>query len=342
VTQAIAAARRLADEVLFPDAMRVDRLDVLPVEHLDALAARGLWGGPVPSEEGGLGLTLPELSAVAEEIAGGCLATAFVWIQHLRLLTTLAFGPAPAALRDRWLEPACRGALRGGIALTGLMPGPPLLRAEPVAGGWRLDGAAPWVTGWGLIDLVVVVARGPDDTVVTVIMDAVAQPGLAVSRQRLSAVDASVTVRLGFDGVLIPADRFVSQVPFDPAASVHPEALRLNGSLALGVAGRSCRMIGPSPLDDELAACRARLDGAIAAGTGAMTQARAAAAELAVRATAALAVWDGSKSITVDQHAQRLAREAVFLLVFGSRPAIKQDLLRRLGALPKDDLPTPK
>lgn len=339
MTQAAAAARRLADEVLFPDAMRVDRLDVLPVAHLEALAVQGLWGAAAPREAGGLGLSLPELSAVAEEIAGGCLATAFVWIQHLRLVTTLAFGPAPATLRDRWLEPACRGILRGGIALTGLMPGPPLLRAEPVAGGWRLDGAAPWVTGWGLIDLVVIVARGPDDTVVTVIMDAAAQPGLTVSRQRLSAVDASVTVRLGFDGVLIPADRFIGQVPFDPAASIQPEGLRVNGSLALGLTARSCRMIGPSPLDDELAACRGRLDDAIAASTDelaagpdAMAQARAAAAELSVRATAALAVWDGSKSITVDQHAQRLAREAVFLLVFGSRPAIKQALLGRLGA----------
>ena len=37
----LAVARGLADEVLFPDAMRVDRLDVLPVAHLDALAAAG-------------------------------------------------------------------------------------------------------------------------------------------------------------------------------------------------------------------------------------------------------------------------------------------------------------
>jgi len=34
----------------------------------------------------------------------------------------------------------------------------------------------------------------------------------------------------------------------------------------------------------------------------------------------------------VDSHAQRLAREAVFLLVFGSRPDIKSALLQRLGA----------
>jgi hypothetical protein len=63
-----------------------------------------------------------------------------------------------------------------------------------------------------------------------------------------------------------------------------------------------------------------------------MAQARAAASELAVRAAAALAVSDGSKSIMTGQHPQRLAREALFLLVFGSRPAIKRALLRRLGA----------
>ncbi|HTX29560.1 MAG TPA: acyl-CoA dehydrogenase family protein [Streptosporangiaceae bacterium] len=328
----LAGARRLADEMLFPDAMRVDRLDVLPPAHLDALAAQGLFGAPAPREVGGLGLDLRELSAVVEEVAGGCLATAFVWIQHFRLVLTLAADGAPPALRDRWLEPACRGTSRGGIALTGLMPGPPLLRARPADGGWRVDGTAPWVTGWGLIDLLVVVARGPDDTVVSLLMDAVDQRRLTVSRERLSAVDASVTVRLGFDGVVIPDDRLVGQAPFDPAASTQPEGLRVNGSLALGVAGRCCRLLGPGPLDDQLAACRKRLDDALGADAAAMAAARAAASELAVRATAALAVRDGSTSITVDQHAQRLAREAIFLLVFGSRPAIKSALLHQLLA----------
>ena len=54
-----------------------------------------------------------------------------------------------------------------------------------------------------------------DETVVTLIMDAAAQPGLTVTRQRLAAVDAAVTVRLGFERVLIPAERFVDQVPFN-------------------------------------------------------------------------------------------------------------------------------
>jgi alkylation response protein AidB-like acyl-CoA dehydrogenase len=328
-----AVARELADEVLFPDAMRVDRLDVLPAAHLDAFAKAGLYGAPAPADAGGLGLDLPKVSRVVEELASGCLAATFVLIQHFRLVMTLAADGAPPTIRDRWLASACQGRTRGGIALTGLIPGPPQLCAKPAEGGWRLDGTAPWVTGWGLVDLVQVVARGPDDTVVTLIMDAAAQPGLTVTRQRLAAVDASVTVRLGFDGVVIPRERFVDQVRFDPAVSVQPAGLRLNGSLALGLARRCGLLLGPGPLDDEVTACRERLDAALETGPGPIADARAAASELALRATAALAVRDGGRAVAVDQHAQRLAREAVFLLVFGSRPGIKSALLQLLGAV---------
>jgi alkylation response protein AidB-like acyl-CoA dehydrogenase len=312
--------------------MRVDGLDVLPVAHLDALAAAGLYGVPVPAEAGGLGLDLAGSCAVVEELASGCLATTFVWLEHRGLVTALAAEGTPAGLRDRWLGPACRGEVRGAIALHGTIPGPPLLRARPDGGGWRLDGEAPWVSGWGLTDLLLVAARGPDDSIVSLILDAAVQPGLTVTRQRLAAVNASVTVRLGFDGVLVPEERRTGQVPFDPAESLRPDRLRINGSLALGLVRRCTRLLGPGPLDDELAACRQRLDDAVGGPQDAMAQARAAASELAVRAAAALAVRDGSRSVTVDQHVQRLAREAMFLLVFGTRPGIKSALLRQLGA----------
>jgi alkylation response protein AidB-like acyl-CoA dehydrogenase len=328
----LTAARRLVDDDLFPDAMRVDGLDAVPAAHLDAIAAEGFYGASVPEQSGGLGLDLKAMSAVTEELASGCLASTFVWLQHRGLTMTLTAESTPAALRDQWLVPACQGKVRGGIALTGLMPGPPRLRAQPIGGGWRLDGEAPWVTGWGLVDLLLVAARGPGDSVVSLILDAAAQPGLTVTRQRLAAVNASVTVQLGFDGFVVPPERVVGQEPFDPADSLRPDRLRINGSLALGLASRCARLMGPGPLDDELAACRAQLDAALDADVAAMAQARAAASELAVRAAAALAVRDGSTSIMVEQHPPRLAREALFLLVFGSRPLIKSALLQRLGA----------
>ena len=57
-----------------------------------------------------------------------------------------------------------------------------------------------------------------------------------------------------------------------------------------------------------------------------MPAARAAACELAMRAAAALVVTQGATAVLAGQDAQRLAREALFLLVFGSRPTIKRAL----------------
>lgn len=208
----------------------------------------------------------------------------------------------------------------------GLLPGLPRLTARPVPGGWRLDGQAPWVSGWGYVHLLVVVARGPRDSVVTLLADAQDQPGLTAERQRLTAADASATVRLGFGGVFVPADRYVGQQPFDPVRQQH-EGLRLNGSLALGVGRRCCALIGPSALDGELRRRRTRLDGAT---TETMPLARARASEFAARAAHALAVQHGSASALAGDDAERLAREALFLLVFGSRPAIKEALFGQL------------
>jgi alkylation response protein AidB-like acyl-CoA dehydrogenase len=316
------AARFLAD------AAAVDTADSVPDAHLRGLADAGLYGIFAPVSAGGLGLGEPELSLVVEELASACLASTFVWAQHFGLLGAMLDPGTPAALREPLLPAVVRGEVRGGVALAGLLPGPPRLSARPVDGGWLVDGQAPWVSGWGIIDLLLVVARGPGDTAVTLLADARERPGLAAARQRLAAVNASVTVQLSFTGLFVPGARFVSQQRYDPVTA-QSQGLRLNGSLALGVGRRCCALIGPSPLDDELDSCRAELGAAPAA---AMPAARARASEFAVRAAHVLAVRRGSASALAGDAAERLAREAGFLLVFGSRPAIKEALLDRLAA----------
>jgi alkylation response protein AidB-like acyl-CoA dehydrogenase len=314
------AARFLAD------AAAVDAADAVPQEHLHGLADAGLYGIFAPVEVGGLGLGA-EVGLVIEELASACLASTFVWLQHLRLLGAMLDPGTPAALREALLPAVVRGDVRGGVALAGLLPGPPRLTARPADGGWLLDGEAPWVSGWGVVDLLVTVARGPEDTAVTLLMDARQQQGLAAARQRLAAVNASATVQLSFDGVFVPDGRLVDQRPYDPVAA-QSEGLRGNGSLALGVGRRCCALVGPSPLDGELDACRAELD---AADTVGMPAARARASEFAARAAHYLAVRRGSRSALAGDDAERLAREAGFLLVFGSRPAIKDALLGRFA-----------
>jgi hypothetical protein len=89
-------------------------------------------------------------------------------------------------------------------------------------------------------------------------------------------------------------------------------------------------------LDEELVARRADLDGGNAETWPA---ARAAAAAFAVQAASALVAKQGSTSVVVGNHAERLLREATLLLVFGSRPSIKRQLLHQLGVT---DPPAPR
>ena len=121
----------------------------------------------------------------------------------------------------------------------------------------------------------------------------------------------------------------VASEPYLPPPA-HDGGGRSNGSLALGVARRCTALIGPSSLDAELRARRVQLDSCDELG---LARARAAAVELAGRASAALIAHTGSRAIKAGEHAERLAREALFLLVFGSRPAIRTALLESLGVL---------
>jgi alkylation response protein AidB-like acyl-CoA dehydrogenase len=320
MNQVIEAATDLAERELFPAATSTDALDVLPVANLDALASAGFYGLFAPTDVGGLGADPPTVAAVVEVLASGCLTTALVWMQHFGLLGSLL--TAPTDLREAWLRDACAGRRRGGIAFGGLLPGPPALVASPHGEAWRLDGYAPWVSGWGRIDTLHVAARTRDERIVNVAVDARVGPGLAATRRPLVAVNASATVRIDFDGFMVGPDRVLGIAPYDPAGSLGAR-LRLNGSLALGVARRCCALIGPSALDDRLDACRRALD---AAGDGDMAAARAAASAFAMQAASALVVHTGSGAVRSDEHAQRLCREAMFTLVFGSRPMIKDAL----------------
>jgi alkylation response protein AidB-like acyl-CoA dehydrogenase len=321
----LAAARRLADELLFPAALEVDSADLLPRSHLDALAAGGFYGLLGPAEAGGLGLDAVDGPLVVEVLAGGCLATAFVLMQHQGVVRQITQASAP--IRDEWLAPLCRGDRRSGVAIAGIRPGADPLRAHRSSYGWTLTGSVPWVTGWGLVDVVHVAALDDDGDVVWLLVDAARGPSMRVERQRLVACDSSGTVTVSFDGHDVAAGRATLRMSYDSWARADVEGLRANGSLALGVAGRCATLLGSDDLLGEVDRMREQLD---AAGTVEMPGARAAASELCWRAAAQLVVATGGRAVLHDQHAQRLAREAMFLLVFGSRPPIRADLLRRL------------
>jgi alkylation response protein AidB-like acyl-CoA dehydrogenase len=327
-------ARHLADDVLFPSANEVDVADVVPGSHFDRLADAGLYGLTSPVESGGLGLDGAPGWRVIEILAGGCLATTFVWLQHLSVASALARLDTPLA-KDL-VQPMCAGKVRAGIALGGARP-VPSLSAVRASGGWLLNGESPWVTGWGLIDLVHVAARA-DDEVVWGLIDAAGSSSLRIAALRLAAVNASSTVNVTFDDHFLPDSRCTFTVAYSQWQAIDAANLRTNGSLALGVIGRCLTLLGSSPSregadwDGHLDRLRNALD---SASPEEMPEARARAAEFAVKAAAAVLVNEGSRSLLELQHGQRLLREAGFLLVFGSRPAIRASLIKGLLGPPE-------
>ncbi len=321
----VKVAERFADEVLFPAANETDASDAIPAGLLDALASAGLYGIAAPSEAGGLDADFGTMCAVLEALSGGCLSTAFVWMQHVSVVRAVA-ASGNTALAGRWLAPLARGEVRAGLALGGALPRP-TLQASADGDGWLVEGESPFVSGWGLTDVVHAAARAGDE-VVWLLVDAHEASALRAERLHLIALDSTATVRLHFGGLPVPPDRVTGTHPAGDRSS--PELLRMHASLPLGVASRCTRLLGPSPLDAELAGLRTELD-QLGPGTAA---ARAAAGELAVRAASALVITEGSRSLLAGGHASRLAREALFTQVYALRPASKDALLARLGAQP--------
>ena len=115
--------------------------------------------------------------------------------------------------------------------------------------------------------------------------------------------------------------------PYAQWRADYPKGLRVNGSLGLGIAGRTARLLGPSAFDQALHEARTDLDAASVEG---MPVARGRLGVLTVRMTAALVAKTGGRSVLADQHGQRLAREAIFLLIQGQTPEIRDAQLANL------------
>jgi alkylation response protein AidB-like acyl-CoA dehydrogenase len=144
-------------------------------------------------------------------------------------LTERARRIADEALRERYLPDLVSGRRRAGIALAGVRPGPDQVRVVDRSDGWLLNGTAPWVTGWDLIDTVQVAAVDLAQLIHFFLVDAVAGPTLTVSRPDLTAAQASSTGQLEFHDHLVDAARLVTTVPMDEWLAANASGSAFNG-----------------------------------------------------------------------------------------------------------------
>ncbi|HEY4001433.1 MAG TPA: acyl-CoA dehydrogenase family protein [Candidatus Xenobia bacterium] len=332
------AACRLATEFLKPRAEAVDRLDLPLAENLQALAAAGLAGLTIAEADGGLGASPEVHRTVARELAAACGVTHFTVAQHWSACHLLATGQAEP-LKRRLLPELARGQRWVAIAFAHLRrPGPPVLRATLQDGGWILDGEAPWLTGWSLMDSAVVGATQPDGSFVyvwTPLAGLVASPPL-----RLCAMEASATVRLTFSQWFVPLEHTLFVTDLE-ATRIQDRANVLRAtSMTLGCSRAAVELV-------EALAAKRRLDSirqaaerlraryqalvtaidAAGADFDANLSLRLKSIELAVHAShAAVAAASGAANLR-DHPAQRLYREAMFYTVQAQTHEVLEGLM---------------
>ena len=341
----VTAARDLATRLLEPLAADVDQ-GVVPRSHLDAIAKAGLLGVVAPTSAGGADAEPAVFREVAEQLAGADAATWFVQAQHHSPVRMLAARPSAAA--DRYLRRLASGDLVAGIAFSHVRRFPQRpVTATRTSTGWRLDGVAPWYTGWGLNDVAFVAGVSEDDQVVFGVVPVSEGAGLSPKlKLRTAALDAAQTVVLDVDAVMVhdadvalvqPVDEWLAadrQTSANPNPAVfgvgrsalvllretgvrRDEAQTVLAADALGARFDDVRTRAyaladtESPLVDERLAVRAE------------------ALEILVGITTALVSANSGPAMALTHPAQRKAREALFLLVQAQTAAARAATLRR-------------
>ena len=240
-------ARQFAATELAPHAGRWDEEEFFPVETLRKAAELGFAAIYTRAEHGGSGLGRLEAALIFEELAAGCVSTAaFLSIHNMVTWVVDRFGNdaqrrhyLPKLVRMEWLASYCLTEPGSGSDAAALKT-----RAERMSGGYRLTGSKAFISGAGVSDLYLVMARtgeeGPRG--ISALLVEKDQPGLIFGKpERKLGWRSQPTAMVQFDGVEVPPEaRLGAEGDGFPIAMQGLDGGRINiGACSLGGA-RAC------------------------------------------------------------------------------------------------------
>jgi len=159
-------AADFARQQMAPHAQAWDEKSIFPVETLRAAAALGFGGLYVREDVGGSGLSRLDAALVLEQLAGGCTSTAaFISIHNMAAWMIDGFGDD--AQRARLLPDLCSMTRFASYCLTEPGAGSDAAslrtRAQRDGDDYVLNGTKAFISGGGVSDVYVVMARTGDD-----------------------------------------------------------------------------------------------------------------------------------------------------------------------------------
>jgi alkylation response protein AidB-like acyl-CoA dehydrogenase len=155
-------ARAFARDEMMPYARQWDEEEVFPVDTLRRAAALGFAGIYVGADAGGSALSRLDATLIFEELAQGCTSTAAYLSIH-NMVAWMIDAYASTELRLRFLPDLCGMAKFGSYCLTEPDSGSDAAslktRALRQRDHYVLDGAKAFISGGGLSDIYLVMAR---------------------------------------------------------------------------------------------------------------------------------------------------------------------------------------
>jgi acyl-CoA dehydrogenase len=208
----------------------------------DEVRAAGLWAPQIAREFGGLGLSYVGLAALYEEMGRSifgavCFNCAAPDDGNMRLLQQRG----TAEQQRWWLQPVINGEARSALAMTEPAPGSGsdpggmmLTRAERDGNRWKIYGRKWFITGAGVAQHFIVIARTSDDPRrgLSAFLFHAKQPGWRIVRRIpiMGPEEHGGHCELAFDGLVIEADNVlmnigdglkVTQIRLGPARLTH-------------------------------------------------------------------------------------------------------------------------
>lgn len=348
--EVIEAAEAFLLEQIRPRATKIDQDVSELLWALDEMASRGLLGLRVPESHGGLGVSDMAFRRFQETSARCSGALAFLQTQHQSACGFIATSGNETA-RNTFLAKMASGQIRCGIAFSQLRrPGPPMMTANRVEGGYVLNGTAPWITGWGIFDWCVFAGTIEGGESVWGVGELKESDSLAPSPvMRLASLEVAQTVSARLTNYFLPDDTIIHTRPPNWIHENDSLNLALQSPFALGCAQAGIDVMRAAylrkPLDGIARAAselQAELDRCREEAYGAMDErgnlerslrARAWAIELAGRCAHAAIVASSGHGNSMDSDAQRVYREALVFSVSAQTPAILEATLERLSGL---------
>lgn len=353
----------MATETLLERTERVLRVEVAPLAQemdfdpavlakgLAVLGREGLLALKRPEEFGGPALSDPDIRRFQQIVARVSGALAFLQTQHQGVSGMLAGSPN-RALAEEYLPHTHDGTKLTGVGFSQLRrPGPPVVRARPVAGGFEIEGNVPWVTGFGFFHEFVVGAALPDGQAVFGLVPLREESGVRPSApMRLASMMAAGTVSVEMDGFFLPDERVIAVREVGWISNSDAINVAQQGTFAMGCAQAAIDVLATNAerrklgfAEEARVRLQTELDAMVIeaerwAGEASLENVaerldlRARMIDLMVRCAHAAVVSSSGMANSLDHPAQRIFREAMVFSVSAQTGPIMEATLDRIVA----------